>query len=862
MKRLLLIQISCFLLFLTVGSCTSAEKMTNDRRQDFTAGWTFHLGDDSAASRPDYDDTAWRILNLPHDWAIEGEFSRDNPSGTGGGALPGGIGWYRKTFTVDKADEGKRLYIDFDGVYMNSEVFINGHSLGVRPYGYVSFSYDLTPYIKWGGKNVVAVRVDNGEQPNSRWYSGCGIYRNVWLTKLNPVHIAQWGTFITAEDVSKNSARLNIRTKIQYDAAAQLQDSVKQADGTYVVFDSEIVPLADVVLQSRLMDAEGNVVGEVASELQVIPTCLNEVEQEIVVKNPNLWSVNTPYIYKVNSILIDKTTGKVLDNYCTNTGIRTFRFDAQKGFILNGERLKINGVCMHHDLGCLGAAVNIRAIERQLEILQEMGCNGIRCSHNPPSPELLDLCDRMGFIVMDETFDMWRKRKTAHDYSRYFNEWHERDLTDLILRDRNHPSVFIWSIGNEVLEQWSDAKADTLTLEQANLILNFGHDQSMLAKEGEMSVNSLLTKKLADMVKALDSTRPVTAGCNEPNPNNHLFRSGVLDLIGFNYHDDWFAGVPEKFPGKPFIVAESVSALMTRGYYRMPSDETVICPERWDKPYFDDSFSCSSYDNCHVPWGNSHEGTMRHVKNNDFISGQYVWTGFDYLGEPTPYGWPARSSYFGIVDLAGFPKDVYYLYQSEWHPEKKVLHLFPHWNWTPGQDIDMWAYYNNADEVELFVNGESQGVRTKGKDDFHVVWRVKYEPGVVKVVSRKDGKAVLEKEIHTAGEPAQIRLTADRNEIKSDGRDLSFVTVEVLDKDGNLCPNADNQIMFDVQGAGFIAGVDNGSPVSMEKFKADHRRAFYGKCLVVVQSDGKSGGIKLTATSEGLKTAVTAIKAK
>lgn len=862
MKRLLLIQISCFLLFLTVGSCTSAEKMTNDRRQDFTAGWTFHLGDDSAASRPDYDDTAWRILNLPHDWAIEGEFSRDNPSGTGGGALPGGIGWYRKTFTVDKADEGKRLYIDFDGVYMNSEVFINGHSLGVRPYGYVSFSYDLTPYIKWGGKNVVAVRVDNGEQPNSRWYSGCGIYRNVWLTKLNPVHIAQWGTFITAEDVSKNSARLNIRTKIQYDAAAQLQDSVKQADGTYVVFDSEIVPLADVVLQSRLMDAEGNVVGEVASELQVIPTCLNEVEQEIVVKNPNLWSVNTPYIYKVNSILIDKITGKVLDNYCTNTGIRTFRFDAQKGFILNGERLKINGVCMHHDLGCLGAAVNIRAIERQLEILQEMGCNGIRCSHNPPSPELLDLCDRMGFIVMDETFDMWRKRKTAHDYSRYFNEWHERDLTDLILRDRNHPSVFIWSIGNEVLEQWSDAKADTLTLEQANLILNFGHDQSMLAKEGEMSVNSLLTKKLADMVKALDSTRPVTAGCNEPNPNNHLFRSEALDLIGFNYHDDWFAGVPEKFPGKPFIVAESVSALMTRGYYRMPSDETVICPERWDKPYFDDSFSCSSYDNCHVPWGNSHEGTMRHVKNNDFISGQYVWTGFDYLGEPTPYGWPARSSYFGIVDLAGFPKDVYYLYQSEWHPEKKVLHLFPHWNWTPGQDIDMWAYYNNADEVELFVNGESQGVRTKGKDDFHVVWRVKYESGVVKVVSRKDGKTVLEKEIHTAGEPAQIRLTADRNEIKSDGRDLSFVTVEVLDKDGNLCPNADNQIMFDVQGAGFIAGVDNGSPVSMEKFKADHRKAFYGKCLVVVQSDGKSGGIKLTATSEGLKTAVTAIKAK
>ena len=809
MKQLLIIPISCLLLFLVLGGCTSAERVTDNRRQDFTADWTFHLGDDSAASRPDYDDTAWRILHLPHDWAIEGEFSRDNPSGTGGGALPGGIGWYRKTFTVDKADEGKRLYIDFDGVYMNSEVFINGHSLGLRPYGYVSFSYDLTPHIKWGGKNVVAVRVDNAEQPNSRWYSGCGIYRNVWLTKLNPVHIAQWGTFITAQDVSKNSARLNIRTKIQYDAAAQLQDSVKQADGTYVVFDSEIVSLADVVLQSRLMDAEGNVVGEVASELQVIPACPNEVEQEIVVKNPNLWSVNTPYIYKVNSILIDKTTGKVLDNYCTNTGIRTFRFDVQKGFILNGERLKINGVCMHHDLGCLGAAVNIRAIERQLEILQEMGCNGIRCSHNPPSPELLDLCDRMGFIVMDETFDMWRKRKTAHDYSRYFNEWHERDLTDLILRDRNHPSVFIWSIGNEVLEQWSDAKADTLTLEQANLILNFGHDQSMLAKEGEMSVNSLLTKKLADMVKALDSTRPVTAGCNEPNPNNHLFRSGALDLIGFNYHDDWFAGVPEKFPGKPFIVAESVSALMTRGYYRMPSDETVICPERWDKPYFDDSFSCSSYDNCHVPWGNSHEGTMRHVKNNDFISGQYVWTGFDYLGEPTPYytDWPSHSSLFGIIDLAGIPKDRFYLYRSHWNKTARTLHILPHWTW-PGREGEVTPVfvYTNYPSAELFINGKSQGKRTKDlsveldssyteaaqknferQKRYRLMWMdTKYEPGTVKVVAYdKDGKAVAEKEIHTAGKPDHIELVADRSVIDANGKDLSFVTVKVVDKEGH-----------------------------------------------------------------------------
>jgi beta-galactosidase len=862
MKNKLFLFISGLLL-LGVGACSAPRQEADTRRMDFNAGWMFRLCDDTAAIHPDYNDADWRKLDLPHDWAIEGDFSRDNPSGTGGGALPGGVGWYRKAFIPDKVDEGKRLRIDFDGVYMNSTVYINGHKLGTRPYGYVSFSYDLTPFIKWGEENVIAVRVDNAEQPNSRWYSGCGIYRNVWLTKMNPVHVAQWGTYVTAEEVSKHSARLRICTQLQYDVELHKPDSVRQDDGTYAVFEQEIIPLdVDVILRSRLVDADGDVVGEAVSEHRVMPAVPDEAEQEILLENPNLWSIDTPYIYKVETILQDKATGKVLDTYCTPLGIRTFRFDEQKGFILNGEQVKINGVCMHHDLGCLGAAVNIRAIRRQLEILKEMGCNGIRCSHNPPAPELLDLCDRMGFIVMDETFDMWRKKKTRHDYSRYFDEWHERDLTDLILRDRNHPSVFVWSIGNEVLEQWADAKADTLSLEEANLILNFGQASDMLAKEGEMSVNSRLTRKLADMVKALDPTRPVTAGCNEPNPNNHLFRSGALDIIGFNYHDDWFAGIPENFPGKPFIVTESVSALMTRGYYRMPSDSMFIWPERWDKPFFDASFSCSSYDNCHVPWGNRHEGTMRHVKNNDFISGQYVWTGFDYIGEPTPYGWPARSSYFGIVDLAGFPKDVYYMYQSEWRPDKTVLHLFPHWNWTPGQDIDLWAYYNNADEVELFVNGKSQGIRSKGKDDFHVMWRVKYEPGTVKAVSRREGKVVAEQEIRTAGKPARIRLTPDRTAIQADGRDLSFVTVEIVDKDGILCPDAENDVTFAVEGAGFIAGVDNGSPVSTERFKDNHRKAFYGKCLVVIQNNGRPGSIKVIATAGGLEKAATAIRAK
>lgn len=824
-------QLACLLLLLA-GACTSvSQPEDNGRRVDFTTGWTFNLGDDESASAPDYDDSGWRKLNLPHDWAIEGDFSKDNPSGTGGGALPGGIGWYRKVFTVDKADLGKRLYIDFDGVYMNSTVYINGHKLGTRPYGYISFSYDLTPYINWDGKNVVAVRVDNAEQPNSRWYSGCGIYRNVWLTRVAPVHVAQWGTFVTAENVSENGALLKIHTKVQYDA-----DSTETTQ---------------VTLLSQLLDASGKVVGEATSDVELQAGTSKDIPQEITVANPQLWNLENPYLYKVKTVL--SQNGQTVDTYYTNTGIRTFSFDVEKGFILNGKQVKINGVCMHHDLGCLGAAINTRAIERQLEILKEMGCNGIRCSHNPPAPELLDLCDRMGFIVMDETFDMWRKRKTAHDYSRYFDEWHERDLTDLVVRDRNHPSIFMWSIGNEVLEQWSDAKADTLSLAEANLILNFGHSEDMLAKEGEMSVNSLLTKKLADMVRALDPTRPITSGCNEPNPNNHLFRSGALDIIGFNYHHEWFAGVPENFPGKPFLVTESVSGLMTRGYYRMNSDSMYIWPKRWDIPFFDESFSCSSYDNCHVPWGSTHEETWRLVKNSDFISGQYIWTGFDYIGEPTPYGWPARSSYFGIVDLAGFPKDVYYMYQSEWRPDKTVLHLFPHWNWEPGQTIDLWAYYNNADEVELFINGNSQGVRSKGKDDLHVCWRVTFEPGTVKAVSRKDGKVVAEQEIHTAGEPAQVRLTPDRASIHADGRDLSFVTVEILDKDGNLCPNADNEVTFDVQGDGFIAGVDNGSPISMERFKANHRKAFYGKCLVVIQNNGKSGNISLTATADGLE---------
>ena len=830
MKRLKHILIFLFALY---AAGLGAREVIN-----FNKDWKFCLNIEEGLdpSAPEFNDRGWRTLDLPHDWAIEGDFDEHNPSGTGGGALPGGIGWYRKSFTVSKKDQGQIISIEFDGVYMNSSVYINGHLLGTRPYGYISFSYDLTPYLNWDGENVIAVKVDNSDQPNSRWYSGCGIYRDVRIVKTNPVHITQWGTYITSTVNPDGTASVHIQA-----------DALNLSPNTYFA-----------TVRHTITDNKGNKVCTGETEVQRLNASGGAFTQaDLKISYPVLWSLENPYLYTlVTDILVD---AKVVDTYTTPFGVRTIEFRADSGFYLNGEHVRINGVCNHHDLGCLGAATNERAIERQLQILKAMGCNGIRCSHNPPSPILLDLCDRMGFLVMDEAFDMWRRRKTDRDYARFFDDWYERDLTDLVVRDRNHPSIVLWSIGNEVLEQWSDAKADTLSLEQANLILNMGHSADQLAQEGEMTVNSLITARLAGIIKNLDPTRPVTAGCNEPSPGNHLFRSGAIDVIGYNYHNQNVPSVPRLFPGKPFIITESVSALMTRGFYEMPSDKLMTRPARWDRPYFNETFSCSAYDNVATPWGSHHEENLIFLNSQPFVAGQYIWTGFDYIGEPTPYGWPARSSYFGIVDLAGFPKDIYYLYQSEW-TDTPVLHLFPHWNWTPGEQIDMWCYYNNADEVELYVNGVSQGIRSKDAEHLHVVWNVTFEPGTVKVVARKNGVETASQEIHTAGEPAQIRLTPDRSTIKADGTDLSFITVEILDKDGNLCPNADNLVQFEVDGKGFIAGVDNGSPISLERFKADKRKAFYGKCLVVLQNNGKEGVIKLKATSEGLNRAQIDIK--
>ena len=778
---------------------------------NFDKGWRFILADSAQMSLAMYDDSAWRMLNVPHDWAIEGDFSASAPSGNSGGALPGGVGWYRKSFEVAAADKGKLFYIDFDGVYMNAKVWINGQLLGQRPYGYSSFRFDLTPHLKFGARNVVAVRVDNSDQPNSRWYSGCGIYRHVWLVKTEKIHVAHWGTHVVAEG-NKVSVSVSI--------------------------DNNTTSQQTVVVKNKIISPAGVQVASASKKLSLNPSAksISSLSQ-LKVSRPQIWSCETPYIYKVVTTI--EQNGKVVDTYETPTGFRTFKFDAEKGFSLNGKSMKINGVCQHHDLGCLGAAVNEDALYRQLRILKEMGTNAVRCSHNPPAPELLAMCDTMGLIVMDESFDMWRRRKTKNDYARFFDQWAERDLTDLVLRDRNHPSILMWSIGNEVLEQWSSADADTLSAEQANLILNAGHDASTLSHGTEMSVNSLLCKNLCEIIRRLDNTRPITAGCNEPDPKNHLFKSGALDIIGFNYHHQWVKDVPKNFPGKPFIFSESVSALQTRGFYMMPSDSVYKAPIEWWLPYQDPSFQCSAYDNMHASWSSTHEETWDVVKHNDFVGGQFIWTGFDYIGEPTPYGFPARSSYFGIVDLAGFPKDSYYMYQSEW-TDKQVLHLFPHWNWLEGQDIDLWCYYNNADEVELFINGRSQGVKAKKDDhEYHLMWRVKFEPGEVKAVARKNGKVVAEKTIRTSGAPAQLRMTSDRIRFGNNpnGDNLAFITVEVIDKDGNLCPRADDQVFFEVEG-GRIVGVDNGNPISMERFKDTKRKAFNGKCLVVVATDG------------------------
>lgn len=782
-----------------IFSCS--QKKTTRTQEDFGNEWKFQLSDSLHEVDLLSGDSSWRTLNLPHDWSIEGEFNEENPAGVGGGALPGGIGWYRKIFRLNDLDSNKRIAIQFDGIYLNSEVWINGQSVGKRPNGYISFEYDITPFVKFEQQNIITVKVDNSKQPNSRWYSGSGIYRDVRLVKTSKVYVGYNGIFIRTPAVTAASASVQITATIKNDL---------KEDQT-------------IELVTEVYDPQGKLVNEVESSQSVKANEAVDVDQSLDVEQPERWSVHSPKLYKaITKVVID---GDVVDDYETIFGIRNFEFDSKKGFTLNGESMKIKGVCLHHDLGCLGAAFNVRAAERQLEIMKAMGVNAIRTSHNPPAPQLLDLCDSMGIMVMDEVFDMWKKSKSEYDYSIYWDEWHKRDLEDFIKRDRNHASVMIWSIGNEIGEQGD-------------------------------STGVPITKELAAIVRSLDKTRPVTTANNQIAPWNNLINSNALDLIGYNYSHEKFVNFPTDYPGKKFIATETTSALTTRGYYDMPSDSVRVWPIAWDKVFTEGNpdNTVSAYDNVRTPWGSTHEDTWKIVKKHDYLSGMFVWTGFDYIGEPTPYVWPSRSSYFGIVDLAGFPKDTYYMYQSEW-TDKPVLHVFPHWNWTAGKDVDVWIYYNQADEVELFLNNKSLGVKKKSGDDLHVMWRVPFEAGVLKAISRKDGNEVLRKEIHTASRPHRIILEADRNALNTSGKDLSFITVKVVDEKGIVVPDAQDLITFEVTGEGFIAGVDNGDPVSHESFKASKRKIFHGLALVVIQAKTRAGKIHVKATGTELQPA-------
>lgn len=803
-----------YILFITfLIGCQKPQKTRTV--ENFNSKWFFSLETKKDSSNLKQIDTVWSELNLPHDWSIEGDFNENHPATYNGGALPGGIGWYKKTFKIEESDKLQEFYIDFDGVYMNSEVWINDHYLGKRPNGYIGFRYNLTQYLNYGDKeNEIKVKVDNSQQPNSRWYSGSGIYRNVWLVKTNKLHINNWGTYVTTPIVTLDSATVNIETSIVNNYKEEKNIVLK----TIVLFNNEKIT-------------------ENSNHLNIKNENELTFSEILKINSPKLWSVENPQLYTIHSeIYIDN---QLVDTYKTPFGIRTFKFDFDKGFLLNNKSVKIKGVCNHHDLGALGTAINTRALERQLEILKEMGVNGIRTSHNPPAPELLDLCDKMGFIVMDESFDVWNNTKAKFDYANEWNDWHKKDLEDFIKRDRNHPSVFIWSIGNEIQEQWNQQGVTT-------------------------------AKELKAIVRKLDTTRLITAGMNPPvNMDNQdvtlqfdkanvsynaLAASGILDLIGYNYAHKTFEYHQENFPNTPFIATETTSGLQTRGYYDQKSDTLKRWPIRWDIPFDggNQDNTVSSYDQVSTPWGSTHEETWKVIKKHDFLSGMFIWTGFDYLGEPTPYVWPSRSSYFGVIDLAGFPKDVFYMYQSEW-TEKPVLHVFPHWNWEVGKNVDIWAYYSQADEVELFLNEVSLGIKKKEGDELHVMWRIPFKPGILKAVSRKDGKEVLIKEIKTAEEASQISLNADRIAIKGDGVDLSFITVSILDKNGTMVPNAMNNIEFKIEGPGKIVGVDNGDPTSHASFKASNRNAFYGKCLVIVQSHNSEGIIKLTANSKGLE---------
>jgi beta-galactosidase len=783
--------------------------------------------------QPGFDDSGWRKLDLPHDFGIEGPFQQALPGDTG--KLPWfGVAWYRKHFDLPANDAGKEIYFDVDGAMAYATVWCNGHCVGGWPYGYASWRVDLTPWVKFGGANVLAIRLDNPKD-SSRWYPGGGIYRNVWLVKTSPVHVSHWGTHVTTPHVSKDAATVSVQTSVDNDSAADTDVNV-----TTTVF--ELKP--DGTKAKEFFD------GIAKSEIRLAAGGSAEAAQTIIVRKPKLWNLEHPNRYVAVTTI--SQGDKVLDVYETPFGIRTIQFTADNGFLLNGQRVPINGVCDHADLGALGTAINTRALQRQLEILRGMGCNAIRTSHNPPAPELLDLCDRMGFLVMDEAFDCWKMHKKPNDYSRLFPDWHDADVRAYVRRDRNHPCVMLWSIGNEIPEQ--------------------AHPNQFYIAED-----------LAAAVRHEDATRPITAACNHTEAGYNGFQK-IVEVFGYNYKPFEYGKFRAANPAIPLFGSETASTISSRGEYFFPVSN--------DKAGGKADFQVSSYDLYAPPWATTPDAEFAGEDKNPFVAGEFVWTGFDYLGEPTPYNsdmsnlnnfsdpadkaraakelaelgkipTPSRSSYFGIVDLAGFPKDRYYLYQAHWRPDFPMAHILPHWNW-PGREgqVTPVHVYTSGDEAELFLNGKSLGRKKKGRFEYRLRWDdVKYEPGVLKVVAYKNGRKWATDEVRTTGPAAELRLKPDRAKIAAGGKDLSFVTVTVADKHGLLVPRSKNHIRFDLAGPGEIVAVDNGDPTSFEPFQAKERNAFNGLALVIVRAT-QPGKITLTAHSDGLKDATTRIVAR
>ncbi len=785
-------------------------------------------GKDFPFTQSDFNDAAWEVVDLPHDWAIKGPFmTGENPKVGGGmGRLPSyGVAWYRKKLDIPKEDENKSVFLDVDGAMSYAIVWLNGKLVGGWPYGYNSWRLDLTSYIVPGGVNQLAIRLDNPNH-SARWYPGGGIYRNVWLTKTNRVHIGHWGTRISTENVSNSSATINIDVTVDND----LKEETK----------------VDVVTDLFPLDGDGKKSSKPLIRFPkltttVLTTRSSTVRGTVILKNPSLWNplpTQRPNRYlAVTSLYQD---GTLIDEYETYFGIRSLEFNPSKGLMVNGERIQIKGVNQHHDLGALGAAFNLRAAERQLELLKEMGCNAIRFAHNPPAPEFLDLTDKMGFLVFDEIFDSWELKKTPLDFHLIFPAWAEPDVRSFVRRDRNHPSVIIWGIGNEVGEQYTGSEG------------------------------AAVAQKLYNIIREEDPNRPITSAMNFAKPD--MAFPEVLDIISLNYQGEGIRQHPEfektdrirtppqynafheKFPDKPVLSSETASAFSSRGVYLFPVSKELSAPVREGRGGDSNLRQVSAYELHAVDFGATAEKVFSAIDRHPFVAGEFVWTGWDYLGEPTPY-YTSRSSYSGIIDLAGFKKDRFYLYQSHWQPELPMVHILPHWTWPERQgEITPVHVFTSGDEAELFVNGKSLGRKKKNQFEYRLRWDdVKYEPGKLSVVAYKNGKEWASEEISTAKEPAKLIAIADRNVIAADGYDLAFITVKITDRYGNISPRADDVIEFSISGPGEIVATDNGDPTNMDSFASAKRAAFSGLCLVIVRTiKGKPGKIIVTAKSPGL----------